>query len=85
MISGFSSFHFNASVSKTKEIHASACCGLQALWVLTVSSSNLWKQVTYQVLWQNGSPALIKLAMAQSSILGGSSCLGTQAEEERSP
>lgn len=34
------------------------------LWVLTASSSHLWKQVTCQDLWQDGNPALIKLLRA---------------------
>lgn len=79
IISGFSSFHFNASVSRTEEICASACCDLQTLWVHVASSFNLWKQVTCQDLRQYGNPALIKLGM------GGTRCLATQAEEERNP
>lgn len=82
IISGFSSFHFNVSVGKTEKIHTSACCGLQTLWVHIASSCNLWKQVTRHGLCPDGNPALIKLGMAQSSIPGGSSCLGTQAEEK---
>lgn len=46
---------------------------------------HLWKQVTCQGLWQDGNPTVIKLGMAQSSIPGGTSCLGTQAGEERKP
>lgn len=50
-----------------------------------IQSCFQWKQVTPHGLWPDGNPALEKLVMAQSSIPGGTSCLGTQAEEGRNP